>query len=149
LNHIKKTKILILAVAGIAIIGLVTIVFGDIGKYFNQKMIGSSNIQNHAGQILLTIDFGNGQIESFNTDFSEGLTAFDLLKNKVDELNVSLETSNSEFGVFIKKIGGVKNGEDGKYWLYYVNEKMPDVAADKIILKAGDKVGFKFEKSPF
>ena len=46
--------------------------------------------------------------------------------------------------------GGIEeNGENGKYWLYYVNGEMPMVSADKKELRPGDKVEFKFEKSPF
>ena len=52
-------------------------------------------------------------------------------------------------GILIEAIGEKENGKDGKYWLYYVNGEMPQVAADKQILKANEVVEFKFEKSPF
>lgn len=78
-------------------------------------------------------------------------TVFDALKElsnggKAFELKYN---NNYSFGVFIESIGGVKNGDDGKYWQYYVNDKLGEVAADKQELKAGDKVEWRFEKVPF
>ena len=47
-------------------------------------------------------------------------------------------------GTLIESVKGVKNGEDGKYWQYWVNGKYSDVASDKYILKDGDLVIWKF-----
>lgn len=100
-------------------------------------------------EAVLTIDDGGGGKNSFNVEFEEGMTAFDLLKNKTEESNITLETKSYDIGIMIEKIGDKKNGQDGKYWLYYVNGEAPMVAADKMEIKAGDIVEFKFEKSIF
>lgn len=99
--------------------------------------------------IILVIDDGKGSPKVFETEFSKGVNVFDLLKKKAEELGMSLKTKNYDIGIMIEKIGDTENGEDGKYWFYYVNENMPMVSADKKEINPGDKVEFKFERSPF
>lgn len=100
-------------------------------------------------QAVLVIDDGRGQPGTFSISFREKTTAFDLLKNKTEELGLNLKTKTYDIGVFIEAIGDRENGQDGFYWMYYINGQMPQVAADKQELNPGDKVEFKFEKSPF
>ena len=83
--------------------------------------------------------------KSLNFDYEQGITAFDLLEKS----GLEIETKQYDFGIFIESIDSVKNGQDNKYWLYYVNNESPSVAADKMELRAGDKVEFRFEESPF
>ena len=100
-------------------------------------------------EVSLIIDYGEGEVDSFQSDFKEGMTAFDLLKEKTEESGLALEAETYDIGVLIKTIGGKENGQGGKYWLYYINEEMPMVSADKQELKPEDKVEFRFEASPF
>jgi len=98
----------------------------------------------------LTISYGDGTAQTFQADFSEGATAFDILKNKARELGITLKTKDyGDMGIMVEAIGEKENGQGGKYWMYYVNGQWGDVASDKKILNSGDKVEFKFEKSPF
>ena len=98
---------------------------------------------------ILIIDNGEGNPETFDVDFNQGDTAFDLLKNKAEQSELNLKTKTYDIGVMVEAIGDKENGQDGKYWLYYVNKEMPMVSADKKEIKPGDLVEFKFEKSPF
>lgn|SRR5680860_429916 len=78
-------------------------------------------------------------------DISRESTVFDISKE-----NVTVEYNNNyDFGVFIESINGIKNGDDGKYWQYYINGKLGDVAVDKKNLEAGDEVEWRFEEVPF
>lgn len=101
------------------------------------------------GKATLIIDFGEGEIKTLDKELKEEITAFDLLKITSEELNLSLETKTYDIGILVESIGYKKNGQDGKYWLYYVNNEMPMVAADKKEIGAGDKVEFKFEEPSF
>jgi hypothetical protein len=130
----------------ISIIGWFVFFFGT--KQSGSKENAAVNTENIQQKIFLTIDNG-ATLENFETNFGVGITAFDLLKKKSEENNIILQTQNSSSGIFINAIGDKKNGEGGLYWLYYVNGEMPMVSADKNLLKPGDKVEFKFEKSPF
>ena len=89
--------------------------------------------------------------------------AKDEMKNRLfTRFNVNLEVRTfhslgryiigeveKEVPIVSEIIGDKENGQDEKYWMYYVNEEMPMVAADKKEIKAEDKVEFRFEKSAF
>ena len=103
-------------------------------------------------KIMLIIDSDEGLLSKaieIETEFKEGMTAFNLLSDEAEKLNLTLKFKTYDMGVFIEAIGDKENGEDGEYWLYYVNGEMPQLAADKQLLNPGDKIEFKFEKSPF
>ncbi len=100
-------------------------------------------------EVSLIIDYGDGNTDSFQGNFKKGMTAFDLLKEKTEESGLTLKTKTYDIGILIEAIGDKENGQDGKYWLYYINNEMPMVSADKRELKPDDKVEFKFEKSTF
>lgn len=95
----------------------------------------------------VVLDDGTGKPQSFDLEVKEETTAFDLLKEAIEQAGLKLDYSESDFGVMINSIGDKVGGQDGKYWLYYVNGGMAPVSADKQKIKAGDKVEFKFEKS--
>jgi len=100
-------------------------------------------------EIYLTIDNGEGFPKIFKSEFKERMTVFDLLKEKTEESDLMLKTKTYDIGIFIETIGDKENGQDEKYWMYYVNGEMPMVAADKKEIKPGDEIEFKFEKSSF
>lgn len=145
-------KLYILIAIGIIIISVVGwIVFSDrspenLSEKETEILKQEDNIQE---KVILIIDYSEGDPQTFNIEYREKLTAFDLLKAKAEELGFALRTKTYDIGIFIEAIGKKENGQDGKYWMYYINGEMPMVSADKKELKAGDKVEFKFEKSPF
>lgn len=74
-------------------------------------------------------------------NISSELTVFDITKENTD-----LEYNNNyDFGVFIESVNGIKNGDEGMYWQYYINDKLGDVAADKKNLEDEDVVEWRFE----
>ncbi|MFH1894763.1 MAG: DUF4430 domain-containing protein [Patescibacteria group bacterium] len=125
---------------------------GKVEQFIAQRENKSfqENIQQTIGQkVVLVIENGGESPKTIESEFQDKMTAFDLLKNSLEKENIILETKQYDFGILIEAIGGVKNGDGGKYWLYYVNGEMPPVSADQKELKVGDKVEFKFEKSSF
>jgi hypothetical protein len=71
---------------------------------------------------------------------ADGKTALELL-----EASHAVEKKTSSVGSFVEAIDGVKN-QEGRFWLYYVNGKPPDVASDRYQTAAGDTVEWRFEK---
>lgn len=71
---------------------------------------------------------------------ADGKTALELL-----ETMHRVEKKTSSVGSFVESIDGVKNRRD-RFWLYYVNGKMPDLASDRYQTKTGDTIEWKFEK---
>jgi hypothetical protein len=145
----RKNNVFILIIIGlIVIIGVSLDFYSFISSPVAPLEIGISH-NNATRGVILIIDDGGGVLKNFKGELKEGMTAFDLLKEGAVELNLDLTVKSYDIGVFIEAIGQKKNGDGGKYWMYYVNGELAPVAADKKELKAGDKVEFKFEKSPF
>lgn len=120
----------------------------------NTKVNVENNIDENQKEINEQIIKKNEEKEnsifySFDANDKEG-TVFSGLLNYEEENNIGVEYNNDyDFGVFIESISGIKNGDDGKYWQYYVNDTLGEVAADKKVLEGGDKVEWRFEEVPF
>lgn len=75
-------------------------------------------------------------------------TAFEALQNLAKQENLDLKTKQYDFGVFVEGIGGVENTKE-KAWIYFINGKSAEVAADKYELKNGDIIEWKYIKPNF
>ena len=146
----KKNTFIKILIGIIAIFVAWFIFSGAINRPVGEEKTTDSLVREkkNGEEVILVIDNGI-QIEIFTVEFSEETTAFDLLKNKTEELNLNLKTKQYDIGILVESIGDKENGQDGKYWMYYVNGEMPMVASYKNQKKVGDKVEFKFEKSVF
>ncbi len=71
---------------------------------------------------------------------ADGKTALELL-----EAAHQVEKKTSSVGSFVEAIDGIKNRK-GRFWLYYVNGKKPDVASDRYSTTANDTIEWRFEK---
>ena len=92
----------------------------------------------------------NGQeIKSFNLDLTASSTVFSVLQDVAKKENFAvIFKAYPDMGVLVESIGGVAGGTDNKYWQYWVNDVLGDVASDKKFLKPGDKVEWKFDTAP-
>ena len=70
-------------------------------------------------------------------------TVFDLLKD-----SHQVEYKPSALGVFVTAIDSIENSA-GAYWIYSVNDSVPQVACDKYVTKNGDVVKWHFRKMRF
>ena len=143
----KKIKIIGISVVILATIALI-VFFGRENFLVSEKNNLISEVETEQ-EVGLIINRGESDLLILKSKFKEGMTAFSLLEEKSEELGLILETKTYDVGILIEAIGDKKNGQDGKYWMYYVNGEMPMVASDKYKIKADDKVEFKFEKSIF
>ncbi|MCK5476048.1 MAG: DUF4430 domain-containing protein [Candidatus Pacebacteria bacterium] len=114
---------------------------------FNNEDENNNVVEDFEKEISVSLKIISSENEKkYKLDnISEESTVFDILKESIEiEYN-----NNYSYGVFVESINGIKNGDDGKYWQYYINNTLGDVAADKKILKEGDNVEWRFEKVPF
>ena len=95
-------------------------------------------------QAQVVIENGETKIEATVS----AKTAFEALQNLARQNNLDLKTKQYDFGVFVEGIGGVENTKE-KAWLYFINGKSAEVAADKYELKAQDVVEWKYIKPTF
>jgi len=78
----------------------------------------------------------------------EGATPFGLLEKYTQEKQISLQTKVYSFGILVESIGTKTNTAE-KAWIYFVNGKSGEVAADRKALKSGDLVEWKYLKPEF
>lgn len=143
----RKKSFLIIGTIIILAGGL--IIFSNRAEWMDHQKNTQTVPENISKKVILIIDAGENVPRSFETSFKEGMTVFTLLNEAAENFNLFLKTKTYDAGIFIEGIGEKENGQHGKYWFYYVNEKMPMVSADKKEIKPGDKAEFKFEESLF
>lgn len=92
----------------------------------------------------------NGQEnKEYKFDYTSSSTVFSVLQAAGQKENFVITYKNyPEMGVLVESIGDMVNGQNNKYWQYWVNDILGEVAADKKILRAGDKVEWKFDIAP-
>ena len=80
------------------------------------------------------------------TDYEEGETVWQIMQKALAEKGISLEYEEYDggLGVLITKIGNKKNGDEGKYWQYFVNGEYANMGASNYIVKNGDIIEWKF-----
>lgn len=143
----KRAFIIIIIAAAIFTTG--TIIFDFHSPSETQPTNKKEKIdQTLAEKAVLTIDFGDKK-ETFRAETKKGATVFDFLKKATEEKNIQLKTKEYDFGIMITQIGKKENTKRGKNWLFYLNGERAKEAVNKIDLKPGDKVEFKYEKNPF
>ncbi|MEF8879331.1 MAG: DUF4430 domain-containing protein [Candidatus Thermoplasmatota archaeon] len=122
---------------------------------FNQKAgenesIDSSNQNNTTSKTMavnMTINYGNGTINRYTINTSNE-TVYHILMETSKKYNFTVSSTYSEkYGSYqIQSIGGKKNGENSKYWIYYVNNTTGQISADKKIVDNKDEITWRFEK---
>ena len=116
----------------------------DIISVGNEKNNITEDSEEKISVSLKIISNKNEKSYELNNILKES-TVFDVLKNNAD----IKYNNNYNFGVFIESINGIKNGEEEKYWQYYINNVLGDVAADKKTLEDKNSIEWRFEEVPF
>jgi len=105
--------------------------------------------ENPIAQAFFNFDFGDGAAKSFVLPLDNGETVYDFLKTLADQNQIQLEAQESSLGILIQAINGFTNGQDNKYWIYYINGQMAQEGVSTQKVKVDDKIEFKFETNPF
>ncbi len=122
----------------------------------NLGVISITPPENKAGNITtstyevaatIIIDFGEGT-KSINTIATKNSTVYGFLIEAANIENYDVKTTYYGLygSVFIDSISTYENGQENKYWIYYVNGESGTVGADKQIIKTGDIIEWKFEE---
>lgn len=154
----KQTRILLLVVILIAVlagfgqylisrksitspktVAKVSIIYTPDTSYEKSTNLSPSPYKN---AVSIWIEFGDGKVitgETFATTVYEALAEI----AKTNDLTV--ETKQYKYGMIVERIGKDKN-EQGKYWLYSINGKMAEIAADKYLVYPKDKIVWTYGK---
>ncbi len=95
----------------------------------------------------IMIDFGDGSIRVFDS-VPSGETLLIALRNATTDSKLTLETKDyKDLGTLITKIGTKTNGENDRYWQYWVNNKSAETGAGAYVIQPNDVIEWKF--TPF
>jgi hypothetical protein len=98
--------------------------------------------QQAAKKVLLSINFGNGQMQHEITEWRDGMTVADVLQQ---EPRVSFQTHGAGESAFLSSINGIANqGAGGRNWTYSVNGKYADRSFAVYELRQNDHVLWTF-----
>jgi hypothetical protein len=140
MNLLKsKTGLFLLA---IIVIGVgITAIYFSVAKTPTQRAIKLTPQSIIPGiKVKLLVNDSKTQT-TYDKDLPVGSTAFDLLEQSSQTNNFSLSYQQSQMGVFVDEIAGVKNDNSAnKFWLYKVNGKLANVGASSYKIKDGDVV---------
>ena len=97
----------------------------------------------------LVIQFADSQITEFqDVKIKSGESVLELLQRLAADNGLPIATESYEgLGVLVTAIGETKNGQDNKYWQYFVNGNLPLVGAGGYILSGGERVEWKFAEA--
>ena len=147
----KKILIVILAVFVLAVLTYGAIIYqaNQPKPYLEKSLVPEDDFQKQ-DEVLYIINYGEENINQYQIDVSENSTVFSLLEELAEKENFEIETvSYPEMGILVSNIGEALGGTDGKWWQYWVNGNLSEVAADKKEIKKGDIVEWKFEIPKF
>ncbi len=142
MNYYKKILLIVLF---IVFLGVLLFLGNEFLNKTSQEPI--DEIGNN--KVLYIINKGNEDINEYQIVISSDSTVFSLLEELSQINNFELlSTLYKDMGVFVESIDGLKNGTENKYWQYWVNDKLGEVASDKKKVKGSDKIEWKFEVPP-
>jgi len=105
-----------------------------------------SNSINEKVTATVKIDFGNETIKTYEITIKNN-TVCDFLLEAAKK--AELEVKSTYYGLydsmFIDSIGNVENGQDNKYWIYYINGESGTIGSDKQKVENNDLIEWKFE----
>lgn len=94
-------------------------------------------------EIKLTIEYSPTEKVEFSSTTAK--TPYDVLNEYSKSTRIPFDVKHYDFGSLVTAINGKANTKDLS-WIYFVNGKSGDVAADKFELKPGDVVEWKYVK---
>lgn len=96
--------------------------------------------------LSIMLDYGGGNVKVFNATSTPNTTLFDVMRDVTASNDIAFEYKEySGLGRLIERIGPRANGEEGKYWQYWVNNNFAQVGADSYPVQDGDVILWKFE----
>ena len=95
-----------------------------------------------ANKVLLTVNFGNGQLVNETADWREGMTVADALQ---DNRRIGFLSEGSGDSALLTALNGIMNeGAGGRNWTYTVNGKFADRSFAIYELRPNDHVLWTF-----
>ena len=140
MNLIKNTLMIVIPI--IAIIGA-GIFFVNTGIISTESIKFDTDIVN----VTLKIDYSNDTIDTYNIKMSNPTVYSLLIKASNDyDFSVGRKYYDQYQSHYIFSINNVAEGENNKFWQYYINGNYGAVGADLQTLKDNDFIEWKFQE---
>jgi len=108
--------------------------------------VAGSSLEELNQTASLMLDFGDGHVKVYSEiPVVAGETLIHLLEKqaKTAKLDFTVKKYDS-LGVLVETIGDKTNGEQNKYWQYWVNNQSMPYGADQYKVQPGDVIEWKF-----
>ena len=127
----------------ISIFLLAILLFGTFSGCIDQNNNDGTNEEITA---TVTIDFGNGTIDTYEVK-TKNNTVYDFLIQAAKKAGYDVKATYYGLydSMFIDSIANVENGQDNKYWIYYINGESGSVGSQKQTVENNDVIEWKFE----
>ena len=140
MNQIKNTLMIVIPI--IVIIGA-GIFFVNSGIISTESINFDTDIVN----VTLKIDYSNDIIDTYNIKMSNPTVYSVLIKASNDyDFSVGTKYYDQYQSHYIFSINSVVEGENNKFWQYYINGNYGTVGADLQTLKDNDFIEWKFQE---
>lgn len=139
-TKIWRQSIPAVAVASILVLVSLTGCISTLTKHEGSKEI----VEN----VSMKIDAPTWTMSYMNVT-TKNVTVADFLYECANQYNFTVKAKyyQSYDSLFIEAINGTENGDDGKYWQYYVNNEFAEVGCSDYFLSDNDVVEWQFESS--
>lgn len=149
----KQTKLLLIVAAVIVlVIGAVQYLGSSINKVnlsnvsvrsiFPPEVSSTVTVVPVAKSEAVTIDFGNGKKLTGEVSTQ---SAYQALVQVAEANNLKVSSKQYKYGLMVEKIGDTANSQNS-FWLYTVNGKPGQIAADRFVIYPGDTVEWEYKK---
>ncbi len=140
----------------IIFLGLIVIIAGLVWQLSAQPKTKNETIEQvtgqEQGQLSVTFNFADDQKTNLVYPYADTLTTdlSTITESMAAKQNWAFEYKDyGEMGKMITKINNKTNGQDNKYWQYYVNGALSQIGASQYVPKSGDKIEWRFEVSKY
>ena len=108
------------------------------GNNIKDEVQRDNSLQRESNKIIL--DFGDGRKI---TQDAKAQTAFEALQILSSAKGYKIISKQYKYGLIVEEVNKVKNSAQ-KSWLYFVNGKLGNIAADRYILTSNDVIEWKY-----
>ena len=135
-----------LGIAAVFALALAGYSFSVSSPYTSQAPTSDVQLQSqNNNSATLEIYPGDGSVRTLDIHPDGKTSLFDLMKTAFEQENIAFDHKNySTMGELVTQIGLKKNGEENKYWQFWVNDEYAKVGVSAYIVEAGDKIKWKF-----
>jgi len=132
----------------IGAIFIIAIVISIISGMWITKFFNDNESVGHVENVSISILSSNFTI-SYENISTYNITVADLLFECAEKNNLTIKRDywKGYDSYFVEAINNIENGNDDKYWQYYINGKFADIGCSKYILNNNDIVEWRFESS--